>query len=153
MFFVVFSLACIDECRAYWMRYSYVDISHQYLLNLSTCLFMLPIFLLLLQRKFHCNPTKLLFIRHIVISFITIFLLVITFDNPCQYDNNISYKTTNVLMVIVYYLFVLFSLITGISLVITTPVATTSSHTRSRTGSFRCSTQSQSLIGIRARRL
>ena len=119
VFYIIFIFTSISECIAYWMHDASIDITHTWLVLYCCYLFILPtIILLFFKLKKLETPIKL-FISQFFISLLSISLLALSINEPCEYINNGYYMFTNTTITLGYYLFKLISFIIIVIIFIT----------------------------------
>ena len=110
-FYTLYTVLSIEECEAYWMHDASITISKNKIRTDIYYLFLLPIFVILVQKVFQIKIQIELFVTHFLAAFLSISLLMLAINQPCEHINNGHYMFIDTFMTIGYYLLKLSSFV------------------------------------------
>ena len=116
--FTIYTLTSIKDCEAYWMHDASITITKWKLLADNFYLFLLPIFIILVQRFLKITTTARLFLTDFIIALSSVSVLLFAINKPCDVSNDEHYMFISVVMAMGYYLLRFISLLlTGIIII------------------------------------
>ena len=120
IFCLTFIIFNISECQCYWMHDASIKVTYKWIITYISYLFIIPIILLIISKYLKIEIPKKAYLVHFIMAVISIFTLLTSINKPCEFINGGNYMFINFSLILVYYLFKLFTVISLIYIIIKT---------------------------------